>query len=82
MATTATKKEFQRLPTDVVPVNYCLELKPDLQNFTFDGKVTITVAVQKATKQVKLNAAELEIERATIRSPDGGWLAGTGVQEE
>lgn len=81
MATTAAKKDFQRLPTDVIPVNYALELTPDLQNFSFDGKVRITVDVQKVTKQVKLNAAELTIERAQFRKRDGGWLAGTGVQK-
>lgn len=82
MASTAAKKDFQRLPTDVIPVNYCLELKPDLQNFTFDGKVRITVDVKKVTKQVKLNAAELTINGAQFRSLDGGWLAGSSVQEE
>ena len=82
MASTAAKKDFKRLPTDVIPVNYCLELKPDLQNFTFDGKVRVTVNVKKGTKQIKLNAAELTINGAQFRSIDGGWLAGSSVQEE
>ena len=39
------KKPFQRLPTDVVPVNYKLELRPDLKAFTFQGKLDITAKV-------------------------------------
>ena len=39
------KKPFERLPVDVVPVNYKLELKPDLTAFTFQGQLEITVQV-------------------------------------
>ena len=39
------KKSFTRLPTNVVPRNYALELKPDLEKFTFDGKLDITIEV-------------------------------------
>lgn len=39
------KKPFERLPLDVVPINYKLELKPDLNAFTFQGKLEITVKV-------------------------------------
>lgn len=74
MASTAAKKDFQRLPTDVIPVNYCLELTPDLQAFKFDGRLRIKVDVKKVTKQVKLNAADLEIGGAQFKSLDGGWL--------
>lgn len=42
-----TKKEFQRLSTNVSPVNYNLWLKPTLETFTFDGKEDIEVKVRK-----------------------------------
>ena len=35
------KKAFQRLPTDVVPKNYKLELTPDLKAFSFEGKLEV-----------------------------------------
>ena len=41
----ATKKSFVRLPTDVVPVNYKLELTPDLVKHEFSGILDITVKV-------------------------------------
>ena len=42
----AEKKPFERLPTDVVPTNYKLELQPDLKEFKFSGKLEITVDVR------------------------------------
>ncbi len=36
---------FQRLPADVVPKHYNLELKPDLVGFTFAGNVSIQIQV-------------------------------------
>ena len=41
----AEKKPFERLPVDVVPVNYKVELQPDLTAFTFKGRLEITVQV-------------------------------------
>ena len=45
MSGSESKKPFERLPTNVVPVNYALQLTPDLQQFTFSGTVTIDVQV-------------------------------------
>lgn len=41
------KKVFQRLPKDVVPKNYAVELTPDLKEFTFGGKLRIDAEVRK-----------------------------------
>ena len=45
MAQQDEKKPFERLPVDVVPINYKVELKPDLVAFTFQGKLEITAKV-------------------------------------
>ena len=37
--------EKQRLPNDVIPINYELKLHPDLEAFTFQGKLNITAKV-------------------------------------
>lgn len=39
------KKPFERLPKTVVPKHYALELKPDLEKFTFAGKTSIDLEV-------------------------------------
>lgn len=39
------RRPFVRLPTDVYPVNYGLCLKPDLIDFTFEGKLEAVVEV-------------------------------------
>lgn len=36
-----TRIDRDVLPTNVVPVNYDLTVKPDMDNFTFEGKVAI-----------------------------------------
>jgi hypothetical protein len=36
-----TRIDRDVLPTNVIPVNYDLVIKPDMDNFTFEGKVSI-----------------------------------------
>lgn len=55
-----------RLPRNVVPTHYDLELSPDLESFTFDGRVTVAVEVREPTTSIVLNSAEIEIDKATI----------------
>jgi hypothetical protein len=43
-ASTAVK-QFERLPSDILPVNYKMEIQPDLNAFTFKGKLEITAKV-------------------------------------
>lgn len=45
MSKDAEKKPFERLPNNVLPTNYKIELTPDLEKFTFLGKLEITVEV-------------------------------------
>ncbi|MBI2314568.1 M1 family metallopeptidase [Candidatus Daviesbacteria bacterium] len=53
-----------RLPSHVMPERYKILLKPDLNEFTFTGEETISLVLEKPTKQITLHAAELEIESA------------------
>lgn len=61
----APRKEH-RLPTDVVPRHYSVELRPDLQAATFAGTLAVTIDVTSATRTVELNAVELQVQSANI----------------
>ena len=43
-----------------------MELKPDLENFTFEGIETITLLIKKPTKNLTLHSRELEIETVDV----------------
>ncbi len=42
----SSSNQFARLPSTVRPVNYDLELEPNLNDFTFVGRVTVDVNVK------------------------------------
>ncbi|MEK9181882.1 MAG: M1 family metallopeptidase [Patescibacteria group bacterium] len=64
------KKETVRLSKNVVPIEYDLQLQPDLENFTFEGIEIIKLSVLKATKTLTLHSKGLEIE--TVEIATGG----------
>ncbi|MDP2788859.1 MAG: M1 family metallopeptidase, partial [bacterium] len=55
-----------RLSKNVVPIEYDLQLHPDLENFTFEGIETITLSLLKPTKSLTLHSKEIEIITAEI----------------
>ncbi len=55
-----------RLSKNIVPIEYDIELKPDLENFTFSGVETITVSILKNTKTLTLHSKEIEIDTADV----------------
>ncbi|HEY6252827.1 MAG TPA: M1 family metallopeptidase [Candidatus Angelobacter sp.] len=56
----------QRLPKDVVPLDYNLTFTPDLATATFVGSETIQVNVQRSTTSITLNSAEIQFQKATV----------------
>ena len=55
-----------RLPTKVRPRKYTLRVKPNLDQFTFQGNESIDINVMEPTQEIVLNALELEIASATL----------------
>lgn len=55
------KSIFKRLSKDVIPVDYTITLKPDLEAHVFEGEETITIRVLKPTKTITLHSKDLEI---------------------
>jgi puromycin-sensitive aminopeptidase len=55
-----------RLPTSVVPTRYDIRLEPDLEAATFFGEETVAITVRERVDEIVLNAAELDIQSATL----------------
>ena len=66
---TASKNPY-RLAQTVVPSAYRIFLTPDLEKFTFSGRVEIDVDITESVSELTLNAVELELGAATV-SADG-----------
>ncbi len=64
----AATASAQRLPDNVVPVNYRLTFTPDMEAKTFHGEAVIDVQLRKPATEIVLNAVELKIETASIES--------------
>lgn len=61
-----------RLPTDVVPSSYILNLEPNLNNFTFTGNVAITIEVKTDVKSIILNQKNLKINKVELKNSKMG----------
>src|SRR5262245_24398556 len=57
-----------RLPDSAAPVRYDLRFSPDLVAATFEASETIVLDVFKPLSTITLNAAELKVSRAALRS--------------
>jgi puromycin-sensitive aminopeptidase len=65
-----------RLPRDVFPRRYDLEIAPDLDAGTFEGKVTATIDLVRTRQSLVLNAEELVLEEVRVEAA-GRELPGT-----
>ena len=63
--------EDMRLPGDIIPITYNVRMLPFVEliasgNYTTDGYVEIVVECVRATQNISINSAELDIKRSTI----------------
>jgi len=61
-----------KLPKDVVPQSYDIQLKPNIEKLTFSGSEVVTVNVQKPVKTMTLNAKEITINAAKLLGTRSG----------
>lgn len=54
------------LPGTVIPEHYDLTLTPDAEHLTFSGKVIITLRVKEATRDIVLNALDLNFDKVRL----------------
>ena len=62
----------QRLPDTVTPHHYILKFTPDLKTAKFTGEETIHGTVNRPTKEIVLNALEIEFQKVTVQTLPGG----------
>src|SRR5512136_2351750 len=65
-----------RLPWNVVPNRYDIHIEPDMDASTFAGRETVEVTVLDATREIVLNAADLQLRAVIIRNDAGRRLDG------
>ena len=61
-----------QLPRTAIPHHYAISVTPHAQRLAFDGRVVIDLEVIRPTKELVLNAADLKIASALLRSGKGG----------
>lgn len=61
-----TSKINVKLSKDINPISYDIQLRPDLENFTFEGMEIITLLISKDTRILTMHSKELEIMTAQI----------------
>jgi len=72
--TTAGHPDREVLPTAAVPTHYHLSLIPNFETFKYAGNVAVTLDIEKPTSQIVLNAHELELHSASLKTKAGGTL--------
>ncbi|KAJ8889370.1 hypothetical protein PR048_008869 [Dryococelus australis] len=60
------QEQNYRLPRSVLPDTYIISLVPDLNNFTFDGEVSIMVTAAEVTDLITLHANDLDVDNGSI----------------
>ncbi|MDB5692649.1 MAG: family peptidase [Alphaproteobacteria bacterium] len=60
-----------QLPKTVRPVQYALNILPDAEKLAFSGTATIDVDVLQPTREITLNAVDLQIRKASLAALPG-----------
>src|SRR5436190_3401588 len=79
---TASAAVAQRLPAGIAPTHYTLWFAPDLDRATFRGRETIDITVQRSTRTITVNAAEIEFGAVTIDAAGRSQTARVALDEK
>ena len=71
----ASTKTFSRLPTNVVPSHYFLNIRPDIAEFSFTGSEKIQVQVSEKTNKIVLNSFDIDIKSVNFVSNGKGTVS-------
>ena len=78
----STVTESSRLPESARPERYVIRLTPDLNAHTFTGQESVELVVQEDTRDLVLNACELDVQSVTLTNADGHTFAGEWTLDE
>jgi puromycin-sensitive aminopeptidase len=76
------QQKSHRLPDSVTPERYEIRLTPDLAGSTFVGQETVFLKIHRSTKEIILNAAEIEIKSVSVKGPNGNSMPGNASVDE
>ena len=68
-----------KLPKDVVPKSYDIQLKPNVEKRTFTGSETVVLDVRKPTKTITLNVNTVAISSAKLLGSNGQGELAAGI---
>ena len=71
-----------RLPLTAKPERYELELVPDLEKSTFEGRETVFVRVVEPIRELVVNSVDLEISNVAVEDSFGRTLEGAVTYNE
>lgn len=74
--------ELNRLPNNIVPKKYKIELEPNLDTENFIGHVTIDLDILFRTTKIVLNADELEVSQLSIIQNEANFDLSWVLDEE
>ncbi|XP_043263410.1 putative aminopeptidase-2 [Colletes gigas] len=58
--------DYYRLPENIIPVDYLIDVTPHIETFTFDGEVTIQAQVATKTNKIVLHSSEIKHDKITV----------------
>ena len=64
-------EKYETLGTNVLPVNYNIRFDTSLKTFRFRGSEKVKVSIKASTRKILLNAFELQILHASVKSREG-----------
>ena len=77
-----TAAEPHRLPLTAHPERYVIRLTPDLTAHGFTGQESVELVVREETRDLVLNACELDVQSVTITDVNGRTFAGAALLDE
>jgi len=76
-ADTVDPSAHTQLPRTAIPHHYAVTVTPHAQRLAFDGTVAIDLQIIEPTRQLVLNAADLQFASASLKPQRGAVLRGT-----